>query len=527
MVVKTHDRVECIMDEKQRQQISTILDVFLRRKKIIIASLLLALSGGIAAYAYAPKTYQATALLIYQQQRVNPTGMSPDQQKGFGDLQGAISKLITNRDSLEEMITSFNLYHDLRLERGMASAVKAMRQAIEIAPENKGESFRIYFEARDPEQAMKVANALAARFIEENLRFREEWTTENLSYAEDELLKAKKTVDEKEAIMRDYTMQHYNEMPGQRADNMARLNALQAQYRHLQGSIHNAERTRVLIQEQIVFREQLVARAAAEGGEKTLLLNSDTPSLTNARQQLAALQAKYTNQHPDVIRSKAYIAELEKSMAQLPQEVEGQSVSTNEDPQLKGLVLQLKENEMSINSLKEELEQTSAQLATYQQWIAAAPVREAEWASLTRDYNEFKKYYEGMVARSLHAGSAETLEKQQRGSRFHLVDAAQLPDKPLRPDFLRYILGALLVGLGLGGGLSYLIESLDTSFKDAGDLEAYLGIPVTCSIPLVYNEKEKRTIKLKANLWTAALAVALVGIAGGVAFLWYKQIIIV
>jgi polysaccharide biosynthesis transport protein len=517
------------MDEKQRQQISTILDVFLRRKKIIIASILLALVGGIAVYAASPKTYQATALLIYQQQRVNPTGMSPDQQKGFGDLQGAISKLITNKDSLEELITRFNLYHDLRLGRGMGSAVMAMRKAILIEPERRGEGLMVSYENRDPEQAMQVANALAARVIEENFRFREEWTTENLSYAEDELLKAKRTVDEKEAILRDYTMQYYNEMPAQRADNMARLNALQAQYRHLQVSIQNSERTRTLIQEQIAFRNQMVARAATEGGEKSLILNSDGPDLVKARQQHAALQARYTNKHPDVIRSKAYIEELEKYMTglPLPQEVAGQPAAAYEDPQLRALTLQLKENEISIDALKEELELTSAQMATYQQWIAAAPVRETEWASLTRDLNEFKKYYESMVARSLHAGSAETLEKQQRGSRFHLVDAAQVPDKPLKPDFLRYILGALLIGLGIGGGLSYLVETLDTSFKDAGDLEAYLGMPVTCSIPLVYSEKEKRMIKLRASLWTVALAVALLGIAGGVAFLWYKQIIIV
>jgi polysaccharide biosynthesis transport protein len=518
------------MDEKQRQQIGNILDVFQRRKKIIIASILLAVAGGIAVYAASPKTYQASAQLIYQQQRINPTGMSPDNQAQFGDLLGGISKLITNRASLEELITRYNLYHDLRLDRGMGSAVTAMRQAIEIVPENRGEGLRINYEGRDPVRAMEIANALAARFIEENLRFREEWTTENLAYAEDELLKAKKTLDEKEAIMRDYTMNHYNEMPAQRGGNMARESALQAQYRHLQISIQNAERTKALIQDQIAFRGQVMARITADGGDrgdKALVLNSDGPDLVRARQQLAALQARYTNQHPDVIRAKAYITELERSIELVPQEVAGEPAVVNEDPQLKALTLQLKENEMNLSGLKEELEQTSAQLATYQQWIAAAPVREAEWTSLTRDYSEFKKYYEGMVARSLHAGSAETLEKQQRGSQFHLVDAAQLPDKPLRPDFLRYILGALLLGLGFGGGLSYLLETMDTSFKDAGDLEEYLGIPVTCSIPLIYNEKEKRTIRLKAGLWTAALVVALAGLASGVAVLWYKQIIIV
>jgi polysaccharide biosynthesis transport protein len=512
------------MDEQHRQQINTIFEVIHRRKAIIITSVLLALVGGIMAYVASPKTYQATALLIYQQQRINPA-MSPDNHARFDDLLGAISKLITNKSSLEELIMRFNLYHDLRLEKGLGSAVAAMREATVIEPERRGESLRINYAGLDPEKAMLVTNALAARFIEENLKFREEWTTENLSYAEDELLKAKKTLDEKEAIMRDYTMQHYNEMPAQRADNMARLNALQIEYRHLQTNIQNAERTRALLQEQIAFRRQLAARTA-DNEEKALVLNSDSPDLVTARQQLAVLQGRYTNQHPDVIRAKAYIRELEKNMIFVPEDA-SDSGEAFEDPQMKVLTIQLKENQLAIKTLQEALEQTSAQVATYQQWIAAAPVREAEWMSLTRDYNEFKKYHETMVARSLQAGSAETLEKQQRGSQFHLVDPAQLPDKPLKPDFLVYMLGALLIGLGFGGGVSYLLEAMDTSFKDVKDLESYLGIPVTCSIPLVFSEKEKMTSRLNAGLWTAALVIAILGLAGGVAILWYKQIIIV
>ncbi|MEJ2034330.1 MAG: GNVR domain-containing protein, partial [Deltaproteobacteria bacterium] len=424
---------------------------------------------------------------------------------------------ITSRTSLEELSKRFHLYPETAKGEMVEDGVATMRKAIRIQPEGRADVFKISYEGKNPQQVMQVTNALAAKFIEENLRFRAEWTTDNLAYVQNELKMAKKTLDKKEAAMRDYKLKYYNEMPQQRDTNMARLNALQNQYQNLQNSIQDLERTRVLVQEQITLRQKL---QTSSGGENLLSTDNSFLGLADAKRKLILLQGRYTDRHPDIIRLKALIKELERSAA-------GSSASTGRDLSNGEFGLQIQKIDMNIKDLQLEMARIQKQMKRYQDWIDAAPVREAEWASLTRDHDEFRKYYENLVSRSLQAESAETLEKQQKGSQFRIVDPASFPDKPFRPNFLRFMLVAVALGLGLGGGVPFLLESFDTSFKDASDLEKYLGLPIACSIPLIHTEKEKRQLKIKNNLWAAAFAAAVVIITSGIITLWYTQLIII
>lgn len=51
------------MEQQQKQQINKYIDLILRRKKIIISSLMIAIFVGLAVYVKTPKIYQSSALL--------------------------------------------------------------------------------------------------------------------------------------------------------------------------------------------------------------------------------------------------------------------------------------------------------------------------------------------------------------------------------------------------------------------------------------------------------------------------------
>ncbi len=64
-------------------------------------------------------------------------------------------------------------------------------------------------------------------------------------------------------------------------------------------------------------------------------------------------------------------------------------------------------NEVSLNiaRMKKEMEEIKEHIKQYEQWVAAAPVREAEWSALTREYGEIKRRYDFLVAQNLQADS--------------------------------------------------------------------------------------------------------------------------
>jgi len=527
------------MEQQQSQQVKKYIDLVVRRKKIIILFLMVALFVGLGVYVKTPKVYQSTALLIYERAKINATNkVTPDVTTETREMVATLTQQVTSRTSLETIIKQFDLYSQMRQKLPMEDVVDFMRlQDIRILPD-KGDVFKVSYNGGEPKKVMQVANAIAARFIEENLRYREEKATATSAYVGDELELSKTILDKKEEIMRDYKLKYYNEMPQQFVANSTRLTALQTQLQTNRTNAQELERTKILIQEQISMRKAASAQMAAQAGAGAVLSlpqagsNPALTELAQARQQLAALRLRYTDSHPEVKQLQKKVATLEGGAASeegLDGTVGGdkahgppprRAITSVPDNQLEQMELQLKKADLSMDSLNQENENLKKQIEQYEKWLSMTPVREAEWTALTRDYEQLSKNYQQLVGRNLEAGAAESLERRQKGSQFKIVDSAYLPEKPIKPDFKKIMLMALAVGLGLGGGLAFLLELQDSSFRDVMEVENYLGVPVVCAIPLIISDKDRRLDWHKFLAWLVLFVVSVVLFLGAMAYLY-------
>ena len=70
---------------------------------------------------------------------------------------------------------------------------------------------------------------------------------------------------------------------------------------------------------------------------------------------------------------------------------------------------------------------------------------------------------------------------------------------------------ALVAGLGIGGGLIFMREYYDSSFKKIEDIEAYLELPVLTAVPALTRPKDVvwRLVNLVASSIFAFISVAL------------------
>jgi polysaccharide chain length determinant protein (PEP-CTERM system associated) len=510
------------METQLPQGITTkqVTDILLRRKSLLVSCILIAVSLGLVRYLTQPKTYQGMALLSYQQQSINPAKMSPDEQAKIKDIVSTLSEVVTSRTSLETIITKEGLYEKIREELPMEDVVDIMRKNITITPSNKGDTFIVTYESTDSEKVARVTNAIASGFIEENMKYREEKATETSTYTQDELDMAKVILDQKEEVMRDYKLKHYNEMPEQRVNNMTRLASLQTQYQSKQESIQELERTRVLIRDQIEVRKQMLASLSRESlasiGDQAGSIETDQMKLERFQRNLEILQERYTDRHPNIISLKKKIAYLEKSTAQQKGNgsMQGQTVSQDTfDTTLIELQAEIKGIKLSIEKINKEKSDTQALIKQYEQWIAASPVREAEWSALTREYGELKRHYDFLVSQNLQAGSALHLEQKQKGSQFKIVDPARTPIKPVKPDFIKIMKFALLGGTIIGGAIAFALETLNTSFKDPVKLSQAFDLEVLCSVPNITLRREQaksRVVTTIGGLFFLCWAIGLV-----------------
>jgi polysaccharide chain length determinant protein (PEP-CTERM system associated) len=524
------------MDIKQRQLIKKYLDLVLHSWRLISFCLLLGITLGLGYYFYIPKIFQSTALLSYESQQINPAKMDPEQgRRRLQESLATLQELVTSRNSLEKVIQQFSLYEEARQKLPIEDVIEMMRKNIDIKPYSKGDVFSVSFQGADPQKVVRVTNALAALFIEENLKYREERATETSRYTENELAMSKQVLDAKEQQMRDYKLKYFNEMPEQRQSNLAQLQTLIEQNQGIQTSIQDLERTKVLAMEQARMQQQLAALGLQSSSPSVQPAHPETDGerLQRLRTYLAQLLGKYTEMHPEVRRTKQQIAQLEAKGVRATASSLQQSGNTSNRASIAAqlesqrLQAQIKQIDLNIEQLRQSQAAIPAQMAQYQKWIDAAPVREAEWNILTRDYNELRRHYDQLVANNLQAQSAENLERNQKGSKFKIVDSARVSEKPFKPNFLKILLVAVIGSLGISVGSILVLDFIDTSFKDVGELEEFIGVPVVCAIPFIEKESETRRDKRIFYLSVVAIGSYALVLALAFAVLWTRGLIIV
>ena len=174
--------------------------------------------------------------------------------------------------------------------------------------------------------------------------------------------------------------------------------------------------------------------------------------------------------------------------------VAASSVVTHDVPA--NVRMQIREIKAEIKTHTADISNLSAQIRVYQRRVENTPKREQEFLSIKRDYDNIKTTYDSLLNRKLEAEISVNMEKKQKGEQFLILDPARLPEKPISPDMQKLFLLVVAAGFGIGGGLIFLLEYLDTSFRSPKDIESYLGFPVIATLPLIYHQKDKMMQKL-------------------------------
>ena len=88
---------------------------------------------------------------------------------------------------------------------------------------------------------------------------------------------------------------------------------------------------------------------------------------------------------------------------------------------------------------------------------------------------------------------ASNLEKRQQGEQFRVLDPANLPAKPFRPNRPLVAFLGSAVGLMLGLGWVAAGVLLDKSLRNERDVEFYLEAPVLALIPSLDSHAQKKS----------------------------------
>lgn len=502
----------------------TLVDLaksLLRRPVWFLAPVVLCIAAAWGILRVVPPVYRASTLVMVEKQKVPSDYVKATVTTDMDERLKTMEQQITNRDNLERIIREMKLYPREIRESSLEDAVEKMRER-DLAVQRQGDVFRIYYRSGSPVVAANVANRIAELFIDENLRLRENQAQGTSTFLEAELGQTKQKLEQQEARIAAFKQRFMGQLPEQRDTNLQGVTQLQAKLEMNMDALDKAETRKIFLQRQIseLLQQPALAPTSTMSSTSSLAPSSHGPAaptrLDQLRAELLELRGRYTERHPDVIRTRSEIARLEaleRAEAQaangagtIPAPVPEAAASPRAapapsrprvDPALRA---QLDAVDMEIKGLQAERQRTLDDISRYQARLENVPRVEQDLLSLTRDYDNIKKSYDELLSKRIEARLAENLEKSRQGEQFTVLEKAVPPSDPYAPNPLVFLGGGLVIGALAGLGAALFREQTDaTCGGDAASLrDDFPGVPVLATIP-IFSSKETAGLRMPAS----------------------------
>jgi succinoglycan biosynthesis transport protein ExoP len=333
---------------------------------------------------------------------------------------------------------------------------------LQIEPIRNSRLVKIHFDSNSPELSAQVANLLASNYIQQNLEARFVTTEQAKEWLTKQLKDLKGKVETADENLQAFGSKHdIISLDDKENVTMQRLTELNE-------ALTKAESDRI-------------AKEALYKQIKNKNIDSLPPILENQlvadlRRDYIQIEAQYVKlletlkpDHWDMVR-------LKKQMDMLKDRLDGE---------IKRIVTGIENDYESALRRETLLRQTFDQQKEKTMQMKEKAI---QYNILKREADTNRELYKGLLQRMKETGISAGIT----ASNILIVDKAELPIGPYKPNKRRNLALALIVGLFLGVGLAFFFEYLDNSVKTAEDVEQGIQLPFFGLVPEVSYERRRR-----------------------------------
>jgi capsular exopolysaccharide synthesis family protein len=480
-------------EQEEDTNIRDYLQIILRRKWIVITFLIAVVTTVTVATYLTRPLYRSTATIKIDHE--NPTMEIYDTQKrSFYDYEyyetqykvlksKNLAKRVIRRMKLDSnpefgrkklLVQSASLLKQKNLlqeDTIPSSLVNSFISRINVTPEKGTMLVHISFISYAPELASKITNTLAKSFIELNAESKFEATQQARTWLENqiEIMKAKLELSEEnlneyaagnEIIFLDYEV----DKEGRRGSHK---NIITKRLSDMSTELTSATSDRIT--KEALYNEL----RSGNPGSSSIVMGKYVIQLL--KKDYAALESEYNlnlktykPEYPKMVRMREHINQIKKRISSETKKVVS-SVEKDYEAALK--------REKYLESAFEKQKQKALDLNNHS----------VQYLILKRETDTNKQLYNALLQRMKETGITASI----KASNIQVLDRAEVPRSPFKPNKSRNILLSLLVGLFGGIGLAFFADYLDNTVKTPVDIEKKLYLPSLGLVPLHnFNQKE-------------------------------------
>ncbi len=338
------------------------------------------------------------------------------------------------------------------------SVLGSLRGGVTVEPVRNANLVKVHADNSDPNLASRIANAWVQTYISTNLERRFEASSYAKTFLEQQLAKTKERLEESELQLNRYTRE-------KQIVNVDEKTSLTGQ--------NFAEFTLALARAQ---QERIKAEANYEEVKRNLVNSKDlleNKTISVAKENKARLEAEYQDQlkiykpgFPKMQQIQAQIDEIERRI-----QIETKAVTAS----ILGTA------GAAFESAKSQETQLKARADAAKRTVLDVQDQGIRLNILKREVDTNREIYNGLLQRLKEVGVAGGVGTNN----VSVVDKADVPLFPYKPDLFRSATIGLLLGLMAGLALAFVLEYMDDSIKFPDEVERFTGMALLGIIPKV------------------------------------------
>ncbi len=378
---------------------------------------------------------------------------------------------------------------------------------------------QITYRDTDRKRTFDITERMAELFIRESRAAKERESREAFEFIDNQVKGYHKKLTDAEASLLRYRSANADAQPGSATDANARIGALRTEIEQARMNLMEQQSSEGALASQLSGESQVTAVQTREGLYRA--------QLVDLQAQLDRLLLTYTEQYPDVVRTRHQMQDIQRQLA-----AEEQRKSTQSDASAKSAFDNAQFNP-HYQDLRNRLGQARAQSAATRSRMGAAEqmlkdemersrriaASEGALAELTRDYEVNRDIYQDLLKRRENARVSMVMDEEQRGLTLRIQDPAVMPQRPSGLRLMHFALGGLVLAVAVPLGLLFARVRFDPRVLSAPQLERLTGINVMATVPAYVNARDR--VRDRARMSLAALLVIVTLAAYGLTY-WIR-----
>jgi len=435
-----------------------------------------------------------------------------------------LSRTLLTRPNLEEVARRTDLDLGTKTPEEFDKLISDLSSDITIVGTPRDNIYEIKYSNDKPKVAKAVVDELLNTFMESALGDTRRETAVTQKFLEEQIAAYEKRLVEAEERLKEFKQRNVGMMPGSQGGFFSRLESAHAELKDAKLQLEEGMRRRDQLKEQIASQSNTIEDPFAMDDE--LAIEDVDPEIAQYEGKITELNSRiddllvsYTEKHPDVVSMRKMIDDLKNKIdvrkQEVAQEAKDKPKAAEDDmdfgammgnPFKQQLQLQAAEADAMVAGLQTRVEEFTRRVKELERRVDTVPEVEAELARLNRDYEVNKAQYDELLKRRELAYMAQEADQSEDDVKVKIIEPPRVPLLPTGPNRLLFSSIVLLLGLGIGGGLSVMLSQMNPRIIDVPDLKDITGLPVIGVVSMSSSPLHRQQRRYELMAFSAALA---------------------